>query len=385
MGSAVPTVTDQPSNRLAFLDAMRGVAALWVVLFHFSQGGHMPALAAALPTLVNAALFDLGHLGVPIFFVMSGIVMTTTTARVPMTTGNGWRFVLRRMVRLSPPYYAAIAAALVILWFKVQLGIATMPSPSAVLAHMVYAQGLLGIENIAYVFWTLGIEVQFYIAFALMMWATDRSAISRVVVSWASALLALPWAFGWLSTPVWSGGFVNLWFSFMAGVLCGQALSRDGAWPVAVGYSALLAAVGLAAGDSFVLTTGLAGITVCLAAYWSPLRLALSHRVLQHLGLVSYSLYLFHSLVTGPTMRAVRMVVAPGPMADAAALAIVLCACLAVAFLAYHFIERPAIAWGRRIQFGTPVQPSSDFGRSTVGSRLAWRIMERWGRLLAKL
>jgi len=70
-------MTDSSSthSRLVFLDSMRGFAALWVVLHHFSEGGHMPVLSAAMPHALKAALFDLGNLGVPVFFVLSGVVM----------------------------------------------------------------------------------------------------------------------------------------------------------------------------------------------------------------------------------------------------------------------------------------------------------------------
>jgi len=62
-------------SRLAFADGIRGLAALWVVLFHTSKGRHVDHLMAVLPTWFNSLVFDWGHLGVALFFVLSGFVM----------------------------------------------------------------------------------------------------------------------------------------------------------------------------------------------------------------------------------------------------------------------------------------------------------------------
>ena len=81
-----------------------------------------------------------------------------------------------------------------------------MPSSIDVLAHLGYSQDFFGIKNINAVFWTLGVEVQFYLAFALLMWVADRWGASppnpraRTQMAWLSAVLALPWLFGWLTT-----------------------------------------------------------------------------------------------------------------------------------------------------------------------------------------
>ena len=102
-------ITIDDKHRLGLVDALRCFAALWVVLFHMSEGKHIPTLLAAIPDWLKYIVFDAGHLGVPIFFVLSGIVMAVTTFRVQMTHKNAAKFVSRRLVRLAPPYYVAIA------------------------------------------------------------------------------------------------------------------------------------------------------------------------------------------------------------------------------------------------------------------------------------
>ena len=65
---------DAPTRRYLFIDALRGVAALAVVLFHASEGGHIGALVERSPTPVRW-IFEYGNTGVFMFFdlVMAGI------------------------------------------------------------------------------------------------------------------------------------------------------------------------------------------------------------------------------------------------------------------------------------------------------------------------
>jgi Acyltransferase family len=59
----------RPSDRPSFIDALRGIAALGVVLYHAREGNHIPALTAKFPEIGEA--LEYGHFGVPIFFVLS--------------------------------------------------------------------------------------------------------------------------------------------------------------------------------------------------------------------------------------------------------------------------------------------------------------------------
>ncbi|MFJ4349196.1 acyltransferase family protein [Pseudomonas sp. NPDC089401] len=352
-------ITTDDKHRLALIDALRCFAAFWVVLFHLSEGNHIPTLLAALPGWVKAAVFDAGHLGVPIFFVLSGIVMATTTARVPMNGANATNFVARRLVRLAPPYYAAVALGLLVIAAKHLTGQSGLNIPSAtdVLAHLAFLQGVLGIDNIITVFWTLCIEVQFYIAFAVLLWLADHSSggeafKGRNIPVWICAALALLWPTGLVQSIGWQGGFIGFWFSFMAGVLCAQALSGTRqSRCIAIGYSALVLLIGIASDNSFTIAAGLTGVGFCFLVTRSASLGFLSSYPVQKIGLISYSLYLFHSPVTGTFMRVFRRFVPTGIASDLLAALLIIAVCIAFAAIAYVLFERPAIAWSRRIKF----------------------------------
>ena len=58
------------TGEIKALTGLRIVAALWVVLFHMSEGKHIEALHAAVPTVIYRVVFSMGDLGVPVFFVL---------------------------------------------------------------------------------------------------------------------------------------------------------------------------------------------------------------------------------------------------------------------------------------------------------------------------
>src|ERR1019366_7007946 len=100
-----------PSGRFAFIDALRGLAALSVVLFHAKEGNHTPDMFSLMPGWI-AALFDNGNLGVAVFFVLSGFVISHSIYAERVSAPFAGRFMLRRSLRLDPPYWAAIALSL---------------------------------------------------------------------------------------------------------------------------------------------------------------------------------------------------------------------------------------------------------------------------------
>jgi peptidoglycan/LPS O-acetylase OafA/YrhL len=357
------TLAPLHGQRVAALDALRGVAALWVLGYHFSLSQHMPALAQSLPWLGQS--LAVGDLGVAIFFVLSGVVMATTTHRVAMTTGNAVQFLKRRLIRLTPPYYAALALGVALVALKVRMGEPPNVETGwrSVLSHVVYAQDFLHHANIIDVFWTLVIEVQFYAAFALLWCLADRRRVGgadampqplrRERLAWALAALALPWPLGWVNTPVWNGGFLPFWYLFMGGVLCAFGLENKRATAAvpAYLYASVMIIHGALKPNGASLTGGLTIVFVLAMSHRPAIADVLKLRWLQWLGMVSYSLYLIHLPAMGPLMRLIRKGLGDGLTADAVGLVATCMACLVLAALMHRFLELPAIAWSRRVRY----------------------------------
>lgn len=346
-------------QRLAFADGLRGLAACWVVLFHMSEGKHIEALRDALPAMVFRVFFSMGDLGVPVFFVLSGYVMALTAARLEFTAAVGVRFVVRRLVRLMPAYYFAIALVLVLSIVKNKvLGQGAIYFDFDVLAaHALLVQGLLGIKNIDPVFWTLCVEIQFYIAFAMLMWASVGLSSVRngyqgwVVVLVFSSAVALLWPLRMTHGSIWSGGFLPYWYCFMAGVWACKA--RDGSHMTmgcALGYALVVLAAGVCFESGAAVTAAVTALLLMLAFYRGKEDRWLSARWIQFLGLISYSLYLIHNPLTGASFNIAKRFLPPGAAAEVVGMLVVLVVCISASFLAYLLIERRSIELSRKIR-----------------------------------
>jgi peptidoglycan/LPS O-acetylase OafA/YrhL len=140
------------SSRLVEIDALRGVAALAVVLFHYTTRFTDLYKPSALPSIS----FPGGHYGVNLFFIISGFVifMTLEKTRRPLD------FVVSRFSRLFPAYWAAILLTFVICHW---LGLpGKLVDGATALANMTMLHGLFGIPHVDGVYWTLEVELLFY-------------------------------------------------------------------------------------------------------------------------------------------------------------------------------------------------------------------------------
>jgi peptidoglycan/LPS O-acetylase OafA/YrhL len=109
-----------PAGRLALIDAIRGFAALWVAVYHFYNSlGDSNAHIWREPLHSFCAL---GYLGVPIFFVLSGFVISNSLSGIDINTSVLGRFIGRRVFRLDPTYWFVIwltvGVAVIKSWFS---------------------------------------------------------------------------------------------------------------------------------------------------------------------------------------------------------------------------------------------------------------------------
>ncbi len=193
--------------RFCFLDALRGVAASGVVLHHlFFASVMVTVYEGASPSWVRD-LFQVGAHGVEIFFVLSGFVIAHSLRNNELSLASLGRFILRRQVRLDPPYWAALVLGLGALWMRNHLpGVQRQPMPSApeLLLNATYLHELFRLPKesaVLEVAWTLCLEIQFYLVFIALLWACHSSSRPRPTdengtPSIAPSALALMWLSG---------------------------------------------------------------------------------------------------------------------------------------------------------------------------------------------
>lgn len=96
--------------RYVFVDALRGLASLGVLLAHMVVNGmSKDTLQTLLPTWFQEFCFN-GQFGVEVFFVLSGFVIALSLSQKPLSKTRALNFVLRPQIRLDPPYFVALVA-----------------------------------------------------------------------------------------------------------------------------------------------------------------------------------------------------------------------------------------------------------------------------------
>ena len=347
------------ARRIANIERLRGLAALGVVLCHaVGQFYGITRYSPGSERLLGWA----GQVGVAVFFVVSGFCIRLPMARALAGDSAArldvGRYLHRRARRILPPYWIAIAISIAV----------GLISPIGLLdgGHSLMNIGLhlvglhtlwpVSFNSINGVFWTIGLEIQFYLAYLLLANrpATAAKGLALVVLALAAygaASLAFPNPSPW---RIVGQEFVlaTLWQWYIGAVLADlyvrhaaafAAVPLGAAWAAQIGGFAALFALGL--GDPVVAQVhvvywalpfaALAAVAAALAGpppgWKSPL---------DALGQASYSLYLLHPAVLGLVVLAARAGAWPAWLSAGAA---ILGACVA-ALLSYHFVERPFLA-----------------------------------------
>jgi peptidoglycan/LPS O-acetylase OafA/YrhL len=309
------------SKRFTLVDALRGIAALSVVLYHALGANHVAALAGIMPAWLYTIISN-GKLGVAVFFVISGFVIAHSL-RGGLTVADAGRFMLKRSIRLDPPYWFAIAIACSIAVVK---GTEDFSAPQ-ILAHFFYLQDLLGFQSISPVFWTLCLELQFYLVFAILLLTRSSAALGIAIA------LSLP-----LSVyQIHAGLFTSLWYGFLLGVAAYRAM------PWFVAYAGALFLIGIYQQDAFMLVCVATAIWLFVASVYGTLTTWLNWRWLQFLGTISYSLYLIHNPVTGATFRIGYALTTRTPATEALWWLVSIATSIGAAWLVWLVIERPSV------------------------------------------
>ncbi len=336
------------STKFTLVQALRGFAALWVVLFHAAEGKHLEGIRAATPTWLFDAVFSAGHYGVSIFFALSGFVIAHSLRNADATPRFAGRFVLRRSIRLDPPYWATIALMIGQQMIEARIKGSAGPAVSTgqLIAHVFYLQDILGYPQISAVFWTLCFEIQFYLGFMLLlvigrMVGGRAGAVVRIVMFGAALAGALQMYQG---LP--GGVALTMWHAFFVGVAAYWAGQRSGMWLVALGILVMAIFVRQSTGDMMSAATA---VLLYLAFRTGRITTMASGAPLQWLGMISYSLYLSHNIVAGSAYWAFGKHMLGGVVAESVQLVLVTALSLLFAYALWWVVERPAHDFAKRV------------------------------------
>jgi peptidoglycan/LPS O-acetylase OafA/YrhL len=348
-------------HRMPGLDALRGIAALGVVVVHslfmFPIGPSIPSWTGSLV------------LGVPLFFVISAFALSAAYADALLSRAALCRYGLRRLFRIVPLFYFFLV---VWLGYFAYLGSSSRP-PAEVLANLTFTFSLVPAMQVSIVpaGWSIGIEMLFYAIFPLLL--LNRGITAAVCYLAVSVLLA--WSYnsgaGVAVSPYhfWTHPLTNAPY-FCFGILIWRlkvALPPHRGLKVArllLLFAALAGAGMLAFGPAIssaqtqtlpvplllILGWGIAFAGLVLSQVLRP-ELFLVNRATLFLGRISYSLYLSHPFLiyaSGLPPLIAGSVAVPALTAPLVVLGVLV---LAIPFASALFraFEMPFIAMGRRL------------------------------------
>jgi peptidoglycan/LPS O-acetylase OafA/YrhL len=354
-----PAGTESRPRRLAGLDGVRGLAALFVVVNHVFLRAFPGYPVDRAPFW--AGWFIYGRFAVVVFIVLSGFSLALAPAR------HGWRldgvsqFARRRARRILPAYWAALAFSLVVAWVIVPQPGRGVPNAQSVVVNGLLVQNIVGAPSPNAAFWSMAVEAQLYVAFPLLLLIVRRRG-AIVMLATTTLVVAAVGVVG----PHISGldTFViqsppDLAALFALGVLTAGIMGASEArrsWPWA--WLALAAAAPVLAtiwwhgsvwtlDRLFWVDLALGPAIACLLAGLAtgrpaPLLRLLDARPIRNLGGSSYSLYLTHAPIVAVVYeKIVAGRVAQGVPAFIVSLALVLPLTIAVARISAAIFEAP--------------------------------------------
>jgi peptidoglycan/LPS O-acetylase OafA/YrhL len=293
---------DRPGGppRLRALDGLRLIAAAAVMIFHFTARA---SSAWGQPTKTVwpglGAVTQYGNLGVNLFFIISGFVILMTAWGRGVDT-----YAVSRITRLFPAYWVSVlltAGMLLVLWRGKHV------TPWMAITNLTMMQSSFGMPNIDGVYWTLWVELRFYLLMAaFLLIGITRRRLMAVCLVWpmiaayahTSNLPLVADLLIWENAPY-----------FCAGMML-YLIKRDGhtftswllvfySWAMTVGITARAFRTGVAdlTGRERSLTVELAAITlafVLVAVCSSSAAARIQWRWLTVAGAITYPLYLIH-------------------------------------------------------------------------------------------
>jgi len=354
------------TQRLTLVDGLRGLAAVAVLFDHLPGMFGNPQAISATTQAVLLTWGYFGQLGVDVFFVLSGFVITLSIANSKINWRYWLRFAARRSLRLDPPYWACLAICCGLLIVRRGLfdSAVELPIPKQIAAHLIYLQGLLHYPQINSVFWTLCIEFQLYLAFCalvgvLQVVGTARDPARRC--AWGIFIifiLSLAWPAMRISAATDRTTLFPFACEFLSGSLAYWVWVGRLPAPVAIGGIVSLIALGLLTGNPYVVTAGSTALLLVAASLRGKFTSWLSGAIFQRLGRISYSLYLVHV----PTFSVVLALRTRLPRGESEPVAWVLClvalgGVLVVASVFYVLVERPAMNLSHKLSLAPATRP----------------------------
>lgn len=366
------------SHRLHALDGLRGVAILLVMGFHYfyhlESYYYKSTLYPYGETFSNTLIFKYGYMGVELFFIISGFVIAMTLE----SSRSVLDFAIRRFVRIWPALIvSAVLTFFLLNWSDSPFALTRRqfwPNflPSLTLTPTSLWSGLFPkVDFVTGVYWSLVVEIRFYMIAAILFWLLPRDRLARnlviftVVIYIARALLRRV-------MPGYNGVFDALFIPdympwFAAGAvfyeLYKERLTKGAALIMLAVMYVLIARVStnyaMIGRDPVIASAaGLSFLTLFWLLSTRPSAVGLLEvRPLVWIGECSYSIYLYHYAIGMILISQVSKTIGLGPqLLLVAAISLLV---LIVGRISYAMVENPSRRWLTKWLIGPPQKPAA--------------------------
>lgn len=293
------TLGERTSKTLMPLQLLRAVAAIGVMVFHYSQ-----QVQKVIP---ESPVFPLGAAGVDLFFVISGFVMVYSSRKMFGQPGARWLFLARRVARIVPLYWIFSAVLLGYIMVNYHNFAAADLTWQAALGSFLFiptARPDGSFFPVLAVGWTLNLEMMFYVAFAASI-TLKRSAAIMCCAALICVIVITGPMIGGTVMRFWSNpmtlefvlgmgfGWLFLARQIRRGIARGLAI-----WAGAVGLLLVAQLFGFPAIQGSLVAAITAGLLVMGATIFPSLPQSRFWQIAALLGDASYAIYLTHTLVS---------------------------------------------------------------------------------------
>lgn len=351
-------------SRLEFIETLRGLAALYVLLYHLAL---IPQPSLAVPLWASSFILS-GGTGVTLFFIVSAFTQSLSMRRRSQEPKPAIRFYIRRVFRIVPLFYIWIIVSLLRDYYL--FGVAH--SSAEVMLSAVFAFNFVPFKQEGFVWasWTLSVEMAFYLLFPLIFYYVNN--YKRALALFFGTILIAQLFYNVLSyTPLtqaerdafYQYSFLHQLPNFALGIFIFfvfeefvqyATIARDWALVLigaaALGYSALLSGKLQVLFDTLYWQGILFG-ALLLGLAIDPLRLVVN-KVTRFYGEISYSVYLNHPTTVFlliPLYRIIYGLALPTTLKYGACLLITLALLTVLSYATYRLIERPGINLGNQL------------------------------------
>ncbi len=364
------------ANRMPLIDAMKAIAALLVLLNHFSSYGPLAEASREAFPAISGWFFDYGRMAVQIFLVIAGFLAARgLSAQGQALTVSPLPLIWKRYLRLAIPYLAAIGLAIIASAVANQwLDDEAIPARATFrqwLAHAALLHSLLGFDSLSAGVWYIAIDFQLFALMALLLWIGRRNVVAPGLVL-GMTVASLFWFNRDASLDNWAIYFFG---SYGLGAAAWWASDRQrlSAW---LGVLLTVAVAALIVDFRLRILLALAvALTLGFSRRNGLLEVWPDFRPLAFLGRISYSLFLVHF----PVLLLANCVYAQLNLSSAASVVIGLNLAIAtsigVATLFYRWVESPEAS--RRITTALGWLANSLQALSLWAARRARRVARR--------